>query len=205
MPNWVDDEKLDKYIIRPLIIISIILLGIAVQFQESTAISYVWIGFFALLGYIGSRTRALQGSMVWAGFGRERDFVRNLGIGVGLYILLTIFGFVVTVPLAIGTSQVLNALYRWIAAFFLEEACFRSFLYPSFKAWFGGNALGGAVLSSIAWSYFHLVVLGGNTGLVLGVMVIGIALAMINEYAKSSIPSYVAHCLWNGQKVLLAQ
>jgi len=199
--QWRDDERLDKYIIRPLLVLAIILLGIAVQFQEATASSYVWIGFFALLGYVGSRTRALQGSLAWAGFGREVDLIKNLAIGFGLFVGMMLIG-TANVPLAIGTSQVLNALYRWIAAFFLEEACFRSFLFPSFKMWFNGNALAGAVMSSIAWSYFHLVVLGGNSGLVLIVMVIGLTMAMLNEYAKSSLPSYVAHCLWNGQKLL---
>jgi len=199
---WKDNPKLDQWLLKPILIISVLLLAIAVQFQDQSAHAYTLIAFLTMLGYVGSKTSLGARVFVWQGLGSGKNIMLVGGVGVVVYAVIEGLGMAVGVPFAIGTSLALNIFYRWIAAVVLEEACFRSFLYPTFKAWLG-NPISGAIVSSILWAGFHIVALRGDPDSIIFLILVGMVYSLVNERMKSSVPSYVAHGIRNFMMVVV--
>jgi membrane protease YdiL (CAAX protease family) len=196
---WSDDPMLNLWILVPLSVIAIILLMIAVQFNEPTAEAYKDLILYTLVFYAIFRA---GGFAAWQGLGERKNVLKNVLIGIATYISIAALGFVIGVPLSIGTSLVLNVFYRWFSAVIIEETLFRGIIQPSAKILIG-NAPSAIAVQSILWTGFHLVALQGSADQMLGLFLIGCALGAVNEYGKSIIPSTTAHGIWNGLKLLV--
>ena len=192
------DKALDTWVLIPMFILAIVMLLIAIQFDERTANAYAYLITITFAFYAISLARGFAG---WQGLGPKKDMGKNVALGAGIFVFTLALGTVIGVPFAIGTSVVLNLFYRWFSAVMIEEPLFRGIIQPTFKKAFG-NAFSAALVSSIAWAGFHIVALQGNASQIVVLVIVGVVYAMVNEYAKSLMPSLVAHGLWNLKQVL---
>lgn len=153
---------------------------------------------------------------------RGSSVKRALGAGGLVYLLLLPAIVVILIPISAlfqrlgiptqshpivdqlqASSGNLAALAVWlvvasVAAPLLEEAVFRGALQRSLRARFGGGW--SVAISSVAFAVIHPQV---GIGLV-GVLVIGVAVALVREHERSLWPSVVVHALNNGVALALA-
>jgi membrane protease YdiL (CAAX protease family) len=195
---WKDDPDLNLWILLPLSLIALILLMIAVQFQDTTANAYKDMILYTLIFYAIFRS---GGFATWQGLGARKNLKKNVLLGIGTFALIYSMQFVIGVPLAIGTSVVLNFFYRVISPVIIEETLVRGIVYPSAKIVTKG-VVGGVLISSIFWTGFHIVALKGSVDQLVGLFVIGCIFALVDEYGKSIAPSLTGHFLWNFVKVM---
>jgi membrane protease YdiL (CAAX protease family) len=192
------DKSLDVWVLMPMFILSFLLLLIAVQFKDATANAYALLIILTFAFYAIAQERGFAG---WIGLGSKRDLKQNVFLGVGIFAGVVVGGGFIGVPFAIGTSVVLNYFYRWFAAVFIEEPLFRGVAQPTFEKLLG-NPFSASIIVSVLWAGFHIVALQGNTSQIVGLVIIGIVFSMANNYAKSLVPSLVAHGLWNLKQVV---
>jgi membrane protease YdiL (CAAX protease family) len=195
---WKDDADLNLWILVPLSIIALVLLMIAIQFNDATANAYKDMILYTLIFYAIFKS---GGFAAWQGLGARKNLQKNVLLGVGTFILIYSMQFVIGVPLAIGTSLVLNLFYRVISPVIIEETLVRGIIYPSSKI-VTRSVIGGVLISSMFWTGFHIVALKGSIDQLLGLFVIGCVFALVDEYGKSIAPSLTGHFLWNFVKVV---
>jgi membrane protease YdiL (CAAX protease family) len=193
------NKDIDIFLLLPLFITLVILVGIAAQFKDSTAVAYTLLAIITFVFYAIAHQKGFAG---WIGLGSRKDLWRNMGLGVLIFLGIVFGGGFIGIPLAIGTSFALAIFYRWWSAFTIEEPLFRGIIQPTFEKYFG-NAFSASIVTSIAWATFHIVALQGNPGQIVGLVIIGVVFSMANNYGKSLVPSLVAHGLWNLKAVVL--
>jgi uncharacterized protein len=164
-----------------------------------TVLALEWL--LVLLVWLALRRRGLSfGSLVRGRWQTLRDFLRDLGLGIGLIVVAvpTVNGLIHLLGTKTGstvlalTPKTPLELVAWLAlawsAAFGEELVFRGYLMRQFGAW-TGSVLAGLILQGVAFGLAH----GYYGRAMLAIMVHGWLLGLLAWWRKSLRPEVLAH------------
>jgi CAAX protease family protein len=98
-------------------------------------------------------------------------------------------------------ARIVTAFLAAITGPFVEELIYRGVLYPALRRIFG--VIAGVVIVSVLFTGVHVVQYYNNFGVIAVIAVLSVVLTLVRARAKSLLPSYVIHFVFNGVQALL--